>query len=49
MTKVTITDDFMFGAVMSDPRRCKRLLENILDIKISRIEYPERQKVMDFS
>lgn len=39
----------MFGAVFSDPKRCKRLLENILNVKISRIEYPERQKVMDFS
>ena len=34
---------------MSDKRRCRRLIENILDIKIRRIEYPERQKTMDFS
>ena len=47
--ELTITDDFMFGAVFSDPDRCKRLLEEILNIKIARIEYPERQKVMDFS
>ena len=47
--ELTIADDFMFGAVMSNKRRCKRLLEKILGIKIKRIEYPERQKVMDFS
>ena len=45
--ELTITDDFMFGAVMSDPKRCKRLLEEILNIKIRRIEYPERQKYID--
>ena len=45
--ELTITDDFMFGAVMSDPERCKRLLECILDVKISKVTYPERQKVID--
>ena len=47
--ELTITDDFMFGAVFSEPDKCKRLLEEILGIKIARIEYPQRQKVMDFS
>ena len=27
LEELTITDDFMFGAVMRDPRRCKPLLE----------------------
>ena len=45
--KLSIIDDYMFGAVMSDPKRCKRLLEEILNIKIRRIEYPERQKTID--
>ncbi|MBP3855377.1 MAG: hypothetical protein IK990_07200 [Ruminiclostridium sp.] len=31
--ELTITDDFMFGAVMSDSKRCKPLLEYILGIK----------------
>jgi len=44
---LTIADDFMFGAVMKDPQLCKPLLEEILNIKIKRIEYPERQKVID--
>lgn len=43
----TIKDDFMFGAVMRDPKRCKPLLEQILDVKINRIEYPELQKTID--
>ena len=43
---LTIIDDFMFGAVMSDPSLCKPLLERILNIRIERIEYPELQKVI---
>ncbi|MBR1735445.1 MAG: Rpn family recombination-promoting nuclease/putative transposase, partial [Firmicutes bacterium] len=37
----------MFGAVMSEPKRCKKLLEYILNIKIKNIEYPELQKSID--
>ena len=44
---LTIADDFMFGAVMRDPQLCKPLLEEILNIKIKHLEYPERQKVLD--
>ena len=47
--ELTITDDFMFGAVMSDPKRCKKLLEYILGIKITKIEYKEKQKTIDIS
>ena len=32
--ELTISDDFMFGAVMKDPKLCKPLLEYILGIKI---------------
>lgn len=35
---LTIKDNFMFGAVMSDPENCKGLLERILHIKIDHIE-----------
>ena len=45
--ELTITDDFMFGAVMSEPSNLKPLLECILNIKIAQIHYPERQKVID--
>lgn len=34
--ELTITDDFMFGAVMRDPKRCKPLLEIILGVKIKK-------------
>ena len=47
ITDLTIADDFMFGAVMRDPTLCKPLLEEILNIKIKRLEYPERPKVLD--
>ena len=46
LEELSITDDFMFGAVMRDPRRCKPLLELILGIKIYHIEYPELQKAI---
>ena len=44
---LTLADDFMFGAVMSEEKNLKPLLEYILDIKIKSISYPERQKVID--
>ena len=45
--ELTITDDFMFGAVMSEPKHLKPLLEYILGVKISQITYPEKQKTID--
>ena len=45
--ELTIVDDFMFGAVMKDPRRCKPLIEQILNIKVRSINYPELQKRID--
>lgn len=44
---IGITDDFMFGYVMSDPDRCKLFLEQILDLKIDHVEYLEKQKTID--
>ena len=45
--KLTIVDDFMFGAVMRNPKHCKPLLEMILGVKIRQILYPELQKTID--
>ena len=45
--ELTIVDDFMFGAVMSDSKYCKPLLELVLGVKIRKIEYPELQKAVD--
>jgi len=47
LEELTIVDDFMFGAVMKNPKRCKPLLEYILGVKIKKIEYPELQKTID--
>ena len=41
---LTITDDFMFCKVMSDPDICKELLEILLHIKIERLKFQEPQK-----
>lgn len=41
---LTIADDFMFGVVMRDPKKCKPLLEMILGVTINKIEYLEPQK-----
>ena len=45
--KLTIVDDFMFGAVMSNPKYCKPLLEMALGVKIRKIVYPELQKTIN--
>lgn len=34
---LTIKDNFMFGAVMTDPENCKGLLELLLHKKLDRI------------
>ena len=44
---LNLEDDFLFAKVMTDQYICKRVLEKILDIKISRIEMPQDQKVID--
>lgn len=46
---LTISDDFMFGIIMRNPKYCKPFLETILNIKISRIEYPQDQKTINLS
>ena len=42
--ELTFTDDGMFQAVMRDPDLCAELVERLLNIKVSRIEYPELEK-----
>lgn len=44
--ELTFTDDFMFGRIMQNPEICKGLLERLLEIKISKIEYPVLQKTI---
>ena len=37
--ELTVTDDFMFNAVMKNKEICIGLLERLLEIKISDIKY----------
>ena len=41
---LTIADNFIFQKVMRKKRLCKRLIENILNIKIRKITLPETEK-----
>ena len=41
--EIGISDDFMFGKVMENPKLCRKLLETILGIENRKIEYPQRQ------
>lgn len=47
--ELQIKDDFMFSVIMRNPKFCKPFLERILNIKISRIEYPKSQETIDIS
>lgn len=43
--RLGITNDFIFGKVMQDPKLCKGLLQRILpNLEIENIKYPELQK-----
>lgn len=44
--ELTFSHDFIFGKVMSEPKICKLLLENLLGIKVGKITYPTLQKVL---
>ena len=45
--ELQISNDFIFGKIMQDPKLCKKLLQRILpDLKIDHIEYPETQKAI---
>lgn len=42
-----LSNDFLFGKVMSNPKLCIQLLERIFpELEIERIEYPELQKTI---
>lgn len=45
--KLGISNDFMFGRIMMDPKICKPFLESLLDIQIDHIEYLEAQKTVN--
>ncbi len=45
--ELTIIDDFMFGKVMSHPKRCRKLLEIILGVKIRKIVFIDNQESLN--
>ena len=47
--ELEIKDDFMIGVIMRNPKYCKPFWETILNIKISHIEYPKSQEIIDLS
>ena len=45
--ELQISNDFIFGKIMQDPKLCRGLLQRILpQLKIDHIEYPETQKAI---
>ena len=40
LKELTIKNNFMFGAVMSDERNCKELLEMVTDVFMKTIKVP---------
>ena len=44
---LTFTDDFIFCKVLQNPEICKELLEILLNIKITKLEYVNKQQVVD--
>lgn len=46
LRELTIRDNFMFGAVMSDEENCRRLLELILQFPISRVEVSKEKSIV---
>lgn len=45
---LTIKDNFIFGKTMEvNPDLCRRLIEQILNLKIKLVSYPEREKTID--
>jgi predicted transposase/invertase (TIGR01784 family) len=47
LKELNLEDDFLFAKVMSDKEICKELLEEILEIKIEKVEIIEEQKTID--
>ena len=46
LQELTLKDNFMFGAVMSEEANCKKLLELVLGFPIARIEVSKERSIM---
>lgn len=49
LKELCIRDDFMFGAVFSNPQICKEFLEKLLHVRLRKVEIIERQKTLEDS
>ena len=47
LRNATISNNFMFRLVMEKPELCRQLLERVLDVTISEINYPEGEKSLE--
>lgn len=47
--ELDMTDDFMFGKIMSNKELCRETLETLLEIPIEAVEFPERQKSINIT
>lgn len=45
--RLGITDDLLFGTVFQDPNLCQGLIELLLGIQVEKIEFVERQGLLD--
>ena len=45
--ELTFSDDFMFSKIMRDPEIARGVVENLLGVKISRIEFLTSQHTID--
>ena len=46
LQELTLKDNFLFGAVMSDENNCRRLLELILQIPIERVIVSKEKSIL---
>ena len=45
--ELNLEDDFLFAKVMSDMEICRKVLENILNVPIKKVEVPTTQKTIN--
>ena len=46
LKELTFKDNFMFGAVMLDEERCRKLLEIVLNIDIAKVEVSREKSIV---
>ena len=45
--ELTFSDDWMFQKVLQEPEICAELIERLLHIQVSHVEYPELEKQIE--